>query len=163
MSHLRKSLRFIRVLSDFILISVSFWLASGVPKGVHNIDISNNQFAVFGLILIIWFLGANAFGLYDEFRSRNFGVEVIAVIRNVFIVTLTLIVFLFFFRDKYFNRLFLLSFSIFSLSLITTKRLLFRVILIWLRKKGRNLRRVLIIGAGTVGREFAKIINANLN
>ncbi|MCF8261221.1 MAG: undecaprenyl-phosphate glucose phosphotransferase [Melioribacteraceae bacterium] len=163
MSHYRKSLSFLRISLDVVLLIISFWVAISIPRGDFSLEYTRLEGSVFLAILIIWFLGANFVGLYDEFRSRNYSIEVITVIRNVFIVTISLIVVLFVIRDQYLNRLFITIFALCSLSLVSTKRLLFRLILIWMRKKGRNLRRTLIIGAGSTGREFSRLIKANPN
>ncbi|MBS3944264.1 MAG: undecaprenyl-phosphate glucose phosphotransferase [Melioribacter sp.] len=60
-----------------------------------------------------------------------------------------------------FSRLFVLYYILFLFSLIVIEKFLLRKVLIYFRKKGKNLRTILIIGAGKVGIKFFNSIKEN--
>ena len=93
-------------------------------------------------------------GIYDEFRSRDFTVEIINVIRTAFLLAIFTIVVIFFIKDIYLSRTFVVVFLTSSLLLLILEKFLLRRFLNGLRKRGRNLRNILIVGAGEVGKKF---------
>lgn len=161
MENQRQSLYFIRLTTDLLLLSISFILAflAILPPEKLLMKV-NAQFLLLSL-LITWFFSARATGLYDEFRSRNFSYELIAVIKNVFILSISTIIVLFLLKERDLSRLFIIIFSSSLLVTISLKKLIFRKILEAYRKKGHNVRNLLIVGAGKVGSNFYEAIRNN--
>ncbi|MCH8326261.1 MAG: undecaprenyl-phosphate glucose phosphotransferase [Bacteroidetes bacterium] len=113
----------------------------------------NAQFLILSLS-VIWYLYSKSTNLYDDFRSRNFSHELIALIRNIFIQIICTIIILFLLKEERLSRYFVILFSTTSLILISTEKLILRRVLNYLRSKGRNIRSLIIIGAGEVGKNF---------
>lgn len=154
----RDSLFLLRIFLDLVIIVFSFLVAKCFSLECVDITIAYNEFLLLIGILFTWFISANNIKLYDEFRSRDFSFEIILTLRNIFILAIFTIVFLFFIRDLRFQRIFLFYFIGVLLILLIFEKFSLRKIFDFLRKKGRNLRSVLIIGAGEVGQQFHKII-----
>lgn len=150
----RTSLYFIRFSIDVLILIAAFIISAHLSYSQFDFFRSTNaQFLLLSL-LIIWFFSSKNNGLYDEFRSRNFSFEIIAVIKNIVIMIFSAMIVLFLLREYNLSRFFIISFSITLLFLLTAEKIFFRFIFNYIRKRGRNLRNLLIIGAGDVGKDF---------
>lgn len=157
----RTSLKYARILLDLISLCGSFGISYYIVLNHSNTQIQNIFFLICAIGLVVWILAANSSGLYDEFRSRNFSFEVISISKNILITSIALIVIIFLLKETIFSRLFILSFGISSFFLVSVQRLILKMFLIQLRLRGRNLRNLLIVGAGEVGKNFYETIFEN--
>lgn len=146
---------------DIILVILIYYVSSYVSV-VHVIT-NWNLSSVFLLFLLVflWVLISVSVGLYDEFRARNFTYEVIALIKCIIPQGLLIIVFSFMFVEISISRIFLLIYLCLLLSVFLAEKYFVRTILQLLRTKGRNLRFILIVGAGEVGESFYSVIKEN--
>ncbi|MHB8338844.1 MAG: nucleoside-diphosphate sugar epimerase/dehydratase [Ignavibacteriaceae bacterium] len=96
--------------------------------------------------------------LYDEFRSRNVTFEIIALIKNVTVILISSIIILFLLKEGRLSRYFVVLFTLLNIILLGVEKIAFRKYLNFLRKRGRNLRSLLIVGAGEVGKNFYELI-----
>ncbi len=154
----RKSLYLFRITIDIIILIISFVISG--RESVVNFRFFrevNNQFLLLSLI-IIWFFTSRATNLYDEFRSRNVTFEIIALIKNVTVILISSIIILFLLKEEKLSRYFVVIFSVLNIVLLGVEKIAFRNYLNFIRKRGRNLRSLLIVGAGEVGRSFYELI-----
>ena len=157
----RTSLYLTRIFFDIILLIVSFLLSAYLSVKDYNfLKNVNAQFLLLAL-LVVWYFSSKSTELYDDFRSRNFSHELITLIRNIFIQIISAIIILFLLKEGRLSRYFIILFSIISLILISTEKFILRRVLNYMRKKGRNIRSLLIIGAGEVGKSFYDSISEN--
>ena len=156
----RSSLSLLRVILDSIFIIASFIFAYYVERGKQPI-LSNSHFILLFLLFSGWFIYSRSVGMYDEFRSRNFSFELISLIKVVYVQALTAIVGIFFIKEIDLSRTFILSYSISLLVFVGLQKFTLRQILNAIRKSGRNLRNILIVGAGEVGKNFYEAIKDN--
>ena len=91
---------------------------------------------------------AHSVGVYDEFRSRDFSFELITIIKTVLIQIIITIILLFVIKEISIKRTFVFYFAFLMLGLTTLNKFIIRKYLYRLRSKGRNLRSLLIVGAG---------------
>lgn len=155
----RQSLLIIRVYTDILVLLISFFFAALMSQ--HPFKIHASQSLLVISLIFIFLFSSNATSLYDEFRSRNFSFELVSILKNVLIQSLAAIVVLFFLKDNSLSRSFVVVYSIGLCILLGLEKYAFRIGLDILRKRGRNTRSVLIIGAGTVGRQFYDSIKGN--
>lgn len=158
----RRKLQFFRVIVDFITMIICFLFSylMNSERVRAGVGIQTELF-LFLLLSITWYVSSRSSGLYDEFRSRNFSFELILILRNVLTQVLTVIVVLFLMKEDTLSRMFVVYYSVsFALLLIAQKYLL-RKILNYFRKKGRNRRSLLMIGAGEIGWKFYESIEDN--
>ncbi len=152
---------FFRILIDFLFVSLLFWIVAYFNiKQETDVFILKNIFVYLWNVLI-WFSAGQNFGLYDEYRSRDFSFEIIALLKTIFTVSLANIIVLFFIRDKELSRLFIIFYSLFLLLILTVVKFIFRKALYEFRKSGKNIRTMLIVGAGELGRNFVETIEQN--
>ena len=163
MNRYRPYLHFFRQFFDYALIIVAFLIARFLSVGIERtISVQQvNEFLLLILLLISWFNSSHSTKIYDEFRSRNFSFELVILIKNILIQTIVSIVLIFLIKEINFSRLFVFYYTLFLFILLFSEKYLLSKFLDWLRKKGGNLRRILIIGAGNVGKKFFNSINEN--
>jgi putative colanic acid biosysnthesis UDP-glucose lipid carrier transferase len=106
-------------------------------------------------VLAIW---AGVFllsGLYQPQRAQRLPLIAFTVARAVFLGLVVSVVAMFFYRAFSFSRLHMLLFGLVSSGLLIGLRLVIYGALRQARQRGRNMRRVLIVGAGRAGRRLA--------
>jgi len=167
MHRYRQSYYYLKIISDLFWLTICFLAAVFIAKyRIHSYLEQYQQIKVtfFGLetrelillfvLCLVWYLSSKATGLYDDFRTRTFTFEITAVFKNALIQALASMIVLFFLKVVLISRVFILTYFFLQLGFLGLWKLLIRILLSWARKKGRNLRSVLIIGAGRVGQDF---------
>lgn len=162
----RKSQQALKVIADFILLTVGYlasvWLAKRhmrITAGLLALD--SRELLLLFMLPLLWYFPARGFGLYDDFRSRTFGFELTALFKSCLAQALMVVGILFFLKTPVFSRFFLLVYSLLIVWLLMAWKLVMRLSLSWVRRGGRNLRRILIVGTSDVGQRFFKTIQAN--
>jgi exopolysaccharide biosynthesis polyprenyl glycosylphosphotransferase len=110
---------------------------------------------------LIWPFFLRFFGAYDARRTRTFLDELRVIPPAVGISTLMLIGFFFLFEFRFISRILLAYFVVLDLLFLLNFRLLARALLNWLAASGHVARRLLIVDAGTVGKEIASLIGTH--
>src|SRR6201984_1493934 len=116
---------------------------------IHNV-------AIFALFIFVWHVIFSLLGLYESRRLSNSWREIVLVIKASSLGTLVILISTVIFRIVLVTRLFLVVFWVVSTCAIVASRLILRVTLALIRKRGRNLRHVLIVGSGSRAVEFAR-------
>jgi len=144
----RDSLRFLRYAVDFFCITISFFVSLNFSRLIEVNSITLNENFLFISLVITWYMTAHSVGVYDEFRSRDFSFELITIIKTVLIQIIITIILLFVIKEISIKRTFVFYFAFLMLGLTTLNKFIIRKYLYRLRSKGRNLRSLLIVGAG---------------
>ncbi len=157
----RKSLYLVRISADYMILAVSFAIATAISLSFCKITFSRSADVLFLSLAVVWFIYAGASRLYDEFRSRDFGFELVAITKATLVQLFSSIVILFFFKEDEISRFFVVAYAVVLFVGLSTEKLVFRQGLEYLRRRGRNLRNLVIVGAGKVGRKFYDVVQAN--
>lgn len=159
----RNKLLFFRISSDFLMLIISYTIAVILTNQKIKFEVTSIDFFFLLLQIFIWYFVSKSFDLYDEFRSRSFIFEFIALLKSIIFFTGIMIIVLFSIQSKVHSRYFVSidSLSFFTLAIIS--KILIRQLILYLRRKGRNIRYMIIIGSGEIGRHFKKLITDNLN
>jgi len=113
------------------------------------------------VILPIYLFLYYIFGLYHAQRTRSIKSEVLNLIKANFVGLLLLLSLLFLFELTDYSRYVLATFITLSLILSITERLTIRESLRFMRRKGYNIKHIIVIGAGPLGKKFAQRIKQN--
>jgi Undecaprenyl-phosphate glucose phosphotransferase len=145
--------RSLLLVSDLSLVAAS-WMAAyyvrfhgslETPRGVPGFRPYAELLVV---ILPLWLLFFRARGLYRPWRSQSLPREIGAVIAANAMGVIALIAISFFLRSYFYSRGVLLFFFSFSTVSVIGSRMLLRGGLRTARRRGYNLRHVLVVGAG---------------
>lgn len=114
-------------------------------------------------ILAIWPVVFYFHGLYQSRRGKSRVDEVLTVAVAVLLATVLLLVVIFLYRPPspdggYFtySRAFLGLFALADFLFVSTARMILRSVLLRIRQSSNNLQRILVIGAGQLGREITQ-------
>ena len=157
----KKSIFHFRILSDIFLINLSIFLSAIISHSFEQLHGGINLVYLQVILNLSWIFTSKSTKLYDDFRSRDFSYELIIIIKNVLLQFIIGVIFLFLVKEHIFNRLFIFLYSLTILSIIILKSYLFRRLLSYFRKRGRNVRRLLIVGTEYTGMKFKEFISKN--
>ncbi len=156
------------VLTDTILINIAFVVAHYVRYELQWIRavaeayyVPLREYIPVALILTaILLVVFKAEGLYDRRRGTSWLDEVYTIFTGT-LVGIAIMIFLFFlYRASFYSRLIYFYAFLLIGALLSTSRLLERQIRDQLRRRGTGVDRVLIVGAGEVGRAIMRSILA---
>lgn len=150
--------------SDLIVVSVA-WIAAYWIRfrwGVLPVDKGVPPFVdYFRMLIFVWLIWAfvfKRFGLYMPMRRMKRFHEVWLLLRANLFSILLIISFTYLFREKSvpFSRAVFVIFGVLSISLSIAARSSIRTVLRAFRRRGFNLRHVLIVGSGELAGKVAK-------
>jgi exopolysaccharide biosynthesis polyprenyl glycosylphosphotransferase len=114
-----------------------------------------------GVILPLWWVLFRSRGLYEPQRMGSLGREAASVLRATALGVVALVAMLFFARVELEIRAAIALFAVLAAGSVLCFRLLGRVALRALRRRGYNLRYVLLVGAGRLAEEVVDRIQAH--
>jgi Undecaprenyl-phosphate glucose phosphotransferase len=109
--------------------------------------------AVLALSLLLWPLCLRAMGLYRPQRQKTPLDEVFGVFKATLSAGLLLVAFTYFVREDRYSRAMLALHTLLAFLGVSLERVFFKEILQAARRRGYNLRYVLVIGAGRLARQ----------
>lgn len=157
---------------DICTALISFIVTYFLSIFLHNIDPSNfpakTEFtdSHYALIIILSFLYKILFDRQNAYSYQRFTslIREYSIVVNVsflgFLITIAF-AYLFGFRDI--SRTFYIVFFIINLIFFLSEKTLLFYAASFIRRKGKNRRRILLIGTGTRARNFIKVVNENFH
>jgi len=147
---------------DIALTEFALWLADrlrhhlnlGLGKPISPGTVYLDPL-VYAVTAVIWVASFRIFHIYASKRSKGLFEELASVGMAVVAAVTTLAAWLFIFDYDDFSRLLLGYFGVLNLFILLGFHLIVRLFLRFLRQKGYNLKRVVIVGAGKIGRQLA--------
>lgn len=162
----QKILNTMLVILDGIIIAVSLLLAwvirfkSGLFVVEGHLDFYTYLkplFVIIPLYLSIYSLHK----LYTPHRKNDLFTEISNIIKSNFFGLIILMTILFIVKQIHYSRYVLLLFSMLSVLLTSLERVAIRLFLRNLRKRGFNLKHIIVIGTGELAVEFLKRVHKN--
>lgn len=152
--------------ADMLMVALSWVLACFFRFYLGN-KIGGDIFPFAGYevfilpVALIWAFVFRNMGLYKPRRISSLGSE-FSDVAKASTLSIIISVALSFFLTRYnFSRLFFINFWGIGIVALCLERAAFRAILRYIRRKGYNFRRVLIVGAGDLGLKTARKIKDN--
>ncbi len=156
----------IQIILDMIVVSLAlllaYWLRFVSPFFHDGPRIMNflNYFHLLVFIIPVYFICYFILGLYKPFRKVRFLREAIYIIAANTIGIMITVTYLYFTKDINYSRLMLGFFYIGSNVFLIIERFTVRKVLREFRRRGYNLKHVIVVGAGKVGETFVKKIQS---
>lgn len=164
----RKILIKLMYFGDLLLLGMSFLIVLWAFYAPNNsllafeeflaLRIKIENFLVGAVMVGIWHVGCIAMGLYESKRLSTIAQEVPDIFKATSLATVATAAIALFFQIEMVSAEVLLIFWIFSSIMICLSRVGVRITLAWMRRRGRNLRNILIIGTNPRALAFAKEI-----
>ena len=150
--------------TDLVLMVLAFglsvWIAILQPQGISfarllSVRLKLSNVLLFLGFLMLWHLVLSWLGLYRSHRLQTFGQEALDVLKATTIGTVAIFNAGIIFDIQIISAKFTLVFWVLSTGLTLLSRLLLRGVLESARRRGRNLRKVLIVGTNPRALNFA--------
>ncbi len=150
----------IKIATDVAVLALAFALAYATRFYVLQAPIPpwGDSLVSLILVLIIFPVTFHQTRLYATNRSRTHIEEVFEIFKAMIMGTLIIVALTYFVRERY-SRLTLAIFVVYAFVLVSVTRLAFRQTLNELRRRGYNLRSILLIGAGELGQRVIETID----
>lgn len=151
---------------DGVLVFLSYlaalWLRFDVLKGFESLQVTSPKLiiaVVFYSVMIVLAYYVNGLYGYDRLRRKREESLRILIVNGV--GTIAFMAACYLVRIVDFSRLALIFFWMFSSASILFKRLAMRAILSYCRRRGYNLKHVIIIGSGQLAYQYTQDIKRN--
>lgn len=149
----------IKIATDIVVLTVAFGLAYatryyGFPHPTLPVS---DTLVTLGMVLVIFPVTFHQSRLYATNRSRTHIGEVFEIFKATIIGTLIIVALTYFTRERY-SRIFFAFFVLYAFILVSATRLGLRQTLNEIRKRGYNLKSILLIGAGELGQRVIETI-----
>ncbi len=157
----QRSIFLYKLLSDLLLLNCAFLISSVYSQ---SWEILLEKYYMFFLLIglnLLWVITSNYLNFYDDFFSRNFPVQFSNILKNSLLQLIITITFIFLTKENLFTRYFIVYYFILLVFLICLRVIVFRKILKFLRRKGKNVRNLVIIGEDELAKSFQKMILSN--
>ncbi len=162
-------LRFLILGLDIVLVNLAFGLAYIIRyrlQWFRAVDPAYytdfGAYLPFAFLLTVLLISAYAMeGLYGEQRGRRFWDDFYGIFNGTTTGLGITIIIVFFWRPLFYSRLIFAYTAVLVIALLSLERIILRAVLARLRKRGIGVARVLIVGAGELGRMVMRNIVAN--
>ncbi|MCY6484521.1 undecaprenyl-phosphate glucose phosphotransferase [Clostridium aestuarii] len=121
----------------------------------------NNYLKPVILIIPVYLIIYNFFNLYTPYRIRSVFDEFLNLLKANILGILIFTLILYLTKEMNYSRYLLFIFSILSIVISTIERAVIRFILRYLRKNGKNLKHILIVGYSDLTEEFLHRIHSH--
>jgi exopolysaccharide biosynthesis polyprenyl glycosylphosphotransferase len=165
----RRWLYFSLILSDVILINLAFafayWMRYDL-QFLRAVDEANyipyTEYIPIGLMLTaILIITYQLDGVYRIPRGRSWVDEVYRIISGTTTGIVIVVVVLFFYRPYFYSRLIFIYAGILIVVFLSFSRLVKNIAVVQLREHGVGVRRIMIVGAGEIGRMIMRNLVAH--
>ncbi len=157
----KKSIYYQRLFADLFLLNLSFVIAAILAQPFEILLQRNYMFILLLLLNILWFFNAGVTGFYNEIYLRSIAAQFINITKSTVIQVGAAVLFIFLAKEDLFTRNFIVFYGLILFITISLRTVIFKEILRKLREKGKNVRNLLIIGAGDVAKNFKDTIINN--
>ena len=155
----------LRVVLDMALVAATFAgayaLRFGSPRTwpYPELPPRDETMIVFSIALALWPLSLRAMGLYRPQRQKTPLDEVFGVFKGTLVAGLLLVSITYFVRQDRYSRGMLALFTALSFVGVSLERVFFKEILQALRRRGYNLRYLLVLGSGRLARQVLEQVD----
>jgi putative colanic acid biosynthesis UDP-glucose lipid carrier transferase len=157
----KKSIYTSRLIADLLLLNLSFIVSAILAQSLDLLLARDYMFILLLLLNIVWFVNANLSGFYLDFFARSFSFQFFNILKTTLLQVGLTVLFIFLTKEDLFTRNFILLYGLLLTLSITIRTAIFKNVLISLRRKGKNIRNLLVIGAEEVGKNFKETITNN--
>ncbi len=152
-------------ITDIGVVAISWLLAYYIRFHIEIIPITlgippvEHYIKLLPFIVAIYAVTMKVLGLYQPIKGRSRVIEFYNILKVTFISILLITAATFFYREYSYSRIVVVYFWLISIISLMLSHTLSRKVLQILRHKGYNLKHILIVGAGDLGKRVAEKID----
>ncbi len=128
---------------------------------MHHTDFILIDFWMLPLLIIGWYFSSRSTKATDDLNSKTIMGSLYKIANNIFVQFCLVILFFFTAHQTFNTKRFLFIYVILLSIFIPLEKIFYQKIMLFLKQKGVNKKKILIIGAGRIGTEFSDLIQRN--
>ena len=121
----------------------------------------SDYLVVLFLVVPIWCIMLYSNGMYHNWRTRSLFKIVWIILKSSFFSAFAFGTVIFLFKMRFMSRLFFAIFIVLSLTLIVLEKIVIFFFMRYIRKKGHNFKRLLVVGTGRRAVSFIRQIHSH--
>jgi putative colanic acid biosynthesis UDP-glucose lipid carrier transferase len=150
---------FFSFINETIVLIISFTLSFILIAYIYGNEFILQDVWMLPLLIVGWYFSSRTIQADDNIESKSIIAGLYKTANSIFIQFFLVILFFFTSNQTNNSKKFLLFYILLLSLLIPLEKILYRKLMVIFYKKPRNNRKILIIGAGKVGMEFADVID----
>ncbi|WP_095982507.1 undecaprenyl-phosphate glucose phosphotransferase [Melittangium boletus] len=155
----------IKIAADVVMLTGAFVLAyvtrfDGPIPVMYGMPAWEETLLSLATVLLVFPITYRQARLYATNRARTHIGEVFEVFKATIMATLIVVALTYFTRERY-SRLMLAFFSVYAFVGVSSARLVLRGVLSAVRRRGYNLKSILVIGAGELGQRVIETVEGH--
>jgi len=159
----KKSTYYLRLFLDLAVVNISFIISAVIAQSFRTLLHRNHMFILMMGLNFAWYFFSNVINFYEDFNTRNFSFQFIKIIRNVVVQVIVTILFIFIVKEDLFTRNFIAIYAVLLIVLVSVRTQSVKYVLLKIRENGKNVRNVLVVGAGELGKNFYDMVNSHID
>ncbi|MEW6652257.1 MAG: undecaprenyl-phosphate glucose phosphotransferase [Bacteroidota bacterium] len=157
----RKSQLLLKVILDILILNLSFVGSAALAQSFSILESRPNMFILQLILNLLWLFSTNVTGFYESYNLTTYSYKAVIIVKNSVTQMLVSVFFIFILKEDLFTRNFILFYFIFLNLSVLARTYVFRYAQHSLQKRGKNLKRLLIIGENQIGVDYLNMINHN--
>ena len=149
-------------LADMLILVFSMAVSYMIRFGLFRVENEHRELPVYLVLLMLlipmYLLIFQAFGLFDIFRFRRFTEKMVCLLEANAIIAGIVAAVLFVMKDLHLSRWVIVQYFIISMVLLVVKHLILRGLMLRAQKKGVGSKTVLLLGSGRSAREYLQVL-----
>ncbi|MFL9844939.1 undecaprenyl-phosphate glucose phosphotransferase [Flavobacterium rhizosphaerae] len=150
-----------RLIADLSVVAFTYILCIYIVRPDAFLVSAKTKFFLLLILLFVWFFSGTSSKLYNDHRIRpGFSIQIYKTLKGVAMLCLTVVTVSFFF-NTFLPTNFVFIYAVFLSVCFATEKYIINRFVLYLRKKGYNLRHVIILGHGNTAMQFYQLVNHN--
>ncbi|MBS0030804.1 undecaprenyl-phosphate glucose phosphotransferase [Chitinophaga sp. 22321] len=152
----------LRIAADWLVLAAAYLLAYEFISMRYGVPFDTLTVQILFIDMLVWLVVGFYLHLYDDFRSRPFSFEFVAILKTLLLNT-GILTFVFFYGYKYFpySRTFVFIYTANIFIGMTIAKFLVKKFMLKIWSHGYNSKNILIVGTGEAGLNFHQTITQN--
>lgn len=151
----------VRLIADLSVVAFTYILCLYALDQYTFLEDFKAKFFLLIILIFAWFFSGTSNKLYTDHRIRpGFSLEIYKTLKGVFILMLTIVV-VSYFSHAFLPKNFVLIYPALLVVCFSTEKYVINRFVLFLRRRGYNLRHVIILGHGSTAQQFHQLINNN--
>ena len=154
----RKSKYYLNLFFDLLFLNLCFLISAVLSQSLQILLERNYMFILLAILNFVWYFTSNVSSFYEDFFIRSYSYQLINIIKNISAQLVFAVFFIFIAKEDLFTRNFIILYGFLLWLTVSIRIQLLKKLTVKYKNKKQNLKNILIVGAGEVGKNFLNLI-----
>ncbi|MBD1393323.1 undecaprenyl-phosphate glucose phosphotransferase [Mucilaginibacter glaciei] len=156
----KKQFNFFRFFNEAFVLTFSFGSACVILQYIYKSHLALFNLWMLPILIIGWYFSSSSQQI-DNLGTKNLLASLYKTANGIFIQFCLVVLFFFSAHQTYNTRRFLVIYIGLLCVFIPFEKIIYRKLMVFLHKTGVNKKKILVVGAGKVGLDFAGVLKKN--